>query len=112
MICTVCGQEEERSEAELVCCRRCVQRLLFASDNEKVRVRDILREKERNEAADIIESFIEGEPYGELTGIRTGGDSRRRPITRAGYQKVNLRPAAKRARIAVRKARKQCSNLS
>ena len=62
--CILCLDRWERSGAENILCSLCVQRLLQAPNEEKIRLRDTLLEKERPEAASMVESFIEGERDG------------------------------------------------
>jgi len=115
--CILCLSKEERSEAEFVLCGECVQKLLQATDEEKIKLRDKLLEKDRPEAAKMVESFIVGEQDGELH--RLPGERRdrkfntgKRPMRTTNYQKRHARSPKTKQRVPLPQHISTSSNLS
>lgn len=114
--CILCSKQERDGKDEFIC-SLCIQRLLRASDEAKTNLRDKLLEKERPEAARMVESFIEGEAYGDTRkgqGERRNRqlDSGRRPLRTLTYQKRQSRSPQTKQRVSLYKHISTGANLS
>jgi len=102
--CVLCYREE-KSESEHVLCSLCVQRLLLADDETKIRLRDKLTEHSRSTAAKMVESFIEGERYDTARRLRTESSVRGRFVQNPEHQTGNSRTSKVLGRLSVRETR-------